>query len=130
MPRFNSLEPRLHVADFDTSLGFYRDVLGFAVLATFPDDGPSFALLSRDGVGLQIGGPDSTKAAQERPTVTLYFDIRDAQALHDELKGKVTVEWGPEVYYYHRREFAFRDPDGHLIIVSEETDDAVTSPED
>ena len=130
MPRFNSLEPRLHVADFGRSVAFYRDVLGFEVLATFPEDAPSFALLSRDGVGLQIGGPDSSRAPRDRPTVTLYFDIRDAQSLHDELKGKVNVEWGPEVYYYHRREFAFRDPDGHLIIVSEETDDAVTSPRD
>ena len=61
--------------------------------------------------------------------MTPYFDIRDAQALHDGLKGKVKVEWGPEVYFYHRREFAFRDPDGHLIIVSEETDDPVTAAE-
>jgi lactoylglutathione lyase len=127
MPRFNSLEPRLHITDFDRSLAFYRDVLGFEVLATFPEPAPSFALLARDGVGLQIGGPDSTKAAHEPPTVTLYFDIRDVQAMHDELKEKVKVEWGPEVYGYHRREFAFRDPDGHLIIVSEETDDPVTS---
>jgi len=46
------------------------------------------------------------------------------------LKGRVTVEWGPEVYFYQRREFAFRDPDGHLIIISEETDDPVTAAED
>ena len=39
----------------------------------------------------------------------------------------MTIEWGPEVYAYHRREFAFRDPDGHLVIVSEETDDPVTA---
>jgi catechol 2,3-dioxygenase-like lactoylglutathione lyase family enzyme len=27
--RFNSLEPRLHLADFQRSIAFYRDVLGF-----------------------------------------------------------------------------------------------------
>ena len=35
-------------------------------------------------------------------------------------------EWGPEVYFYHRREFAFRDPDGHWVILSEVTDDPPT----
>jgi hypothetical protein len=42
----------------------------------------------------------------------------------------VTIEWGPEVYFYHRREFAFHDPDGHLIVISEETDDPVTAIDD
>ena len=58
------------------------------------------------------------------------FDVSDAAGLHEALKGKVTIEWGPEVYFYHRREFAFHDPDGHLIIISEETDDPVTCVED
>jgi lactoylglutathione lyase len=127
MPRLHSLEPRLHVADFDRSLAFYRDVLGFDVLSEFTDDGPPFALLARDGVGLQIGGPQARKSPDAAPTVTLYFDVSDALALHARLKDSVAIEWGPEVYFYHRREFAFRDPDGHLIIVSEETDDPVSS---
>jgi catechol 2,3-dioxygenase-like lactoylglutathione lyase family enzyme len=128
--RFNSLEPRLHTADFKKSVAFYRDVLGFEVLSTFPEDTPSFALLARDGVGLQIGGIDTTKAAASPPTVTLYFDVRDALALHKALKDKVTIEWGPEVFFYHRREFALRDPDGHLVIISEETEDPVTCVEE
>jgi catechol 2,3-dioxygenase-like lactoylglutathione lyase family enzyme len=130
MPRFNSLEPRLHIADFNRSIAFYRDVLGFVVESTFPEDDPSFALLARDGVGLQIGGVDAQKSPDTPPTCTLYFDVSDALAVHQELKDKVKIEWGPEVYFYHRREFAFHDPDGHLIIISEETDDPVTSDED
>ena len=129
MARFNSLEPRLHIADFERSLAFYRDVLGFEVLTLFPEQDPSFALLSRDGVGLQIGGIDGQKTAETPPTCTLYFDVRDALGVHAQLKDRVKIEWGPEVYFYHRREFAFHDPDGHLIIISEETDDAVTCDE-
>lgn len=130
MARFHSLEPRLHVADFNRSVAFYRDVLGFEVLSTFPEGTPSFALLARDGVGLQIGGIDTAKAPSSPPTVTLYFDVRDALVLHARLKDTVAIEWGPDVFFYHRREFAFRDPDGHLIIISEETDDPVTSVEE
>jgi catechol 2,3-dioxygenase-like lactoylglutathione lyase family enzyme len=127
MPRLHSLEPRLHIADFQRSVAFYRDVLGFEVMATFPEDSPSFALLSRDGVGIQIGGIDADKDPGAAPTVTLYFDVSDVVGLFEELKEKVAIEWGPEVFFYHRREFAFRDPDGHLVIVSEETEDPVTA---
>ena len=130
VPRFNSLEPRLHIAEFNRSVAFYRDVLGFEVLSTFPEENPSFALLARDGVGLQIGGIDTTKSPVNPPTVTLYFDVGDAMELFEELKGKVAIEWGPEVFFYQRREFAFRDPDRHLVIISEETDDPVTALED
>ena len=70
MPRFNPLEPRLHIADFQRSVRFYRDVLGFAVLAQFPEDEPSFALLARDGVGPYIGGPEAAKDERSPATVT------------------------------------------------------------
>jgi uncharacterized glyoxalase superfamily protein PhnB len=86
--------------------------------------------MSRNGVGLQIGGIDANKSDDDRPTVTLYLDVDDARALHEELQRKVAIEWGPEVYFYQRREFAFRDPDGHLIIVSEATDDPPDFVED
>ena len=38
-------------------------------------------------------------------------------------------EWGSEVYFHVRREFAFRDPDGYLIICTNNklTDDPPTS---
>ena len=127
--RFNHLEPRLHTADFRRSVAFYRDVLGFTIEATFPDESPSFAILSRDGVGMQIGGIDAGKSESDRPTCTLYFDVTDVLALHAALAKTVKIEWGPEVFFYHRRECAFRDPDGHLIILSEETDDPVTFTE-
>jgi len=130
MPRLLSISPRLHIADFSRSVAFYRDVLGFTVDATFPEDAPQFALLSRDGIGIQIGGPEATKTVGAPPSVTLYLDVDDARARHGALQDRVAIEWGPEVFFYQRREFAFRDPDGHLIIVSEETDDPPTRVED
>ena len=129
MPLFHSLEPRLHIADYRRSVAFYRDVLGFEVKLEFPEENPVFAMLERDGTAIQIGGPQGTKSHANPPTCTFYFDVEDALALYDEVKAKVAIEWGPEVFFYHRREFAFRDPDGHLIIISEETDDPVTDVE-
>src|SRR4051812_16627571 len=128
--KYLALSPRLHIADFARSVAFYRDVLGFAVDSVFPEEQPQFALLSRDRVAIQIGGPAAKKTDAERPTVTLYCEVEDARAAHAALKDRVKVEWGPQVFFYQRREFAFRDPDGHLIIVSEETDDPPTVSED
>jgi uncharacterized glyoxalase superfamily protein PhnB len=76
-----------------------------------------------------LGASTPTRRPDAPPTCTLYFDADDALGMFEQLKSKVTIEWGPEVYFYHRREFAFRDPDGHLVIISEETDDPVTSDE-
>ncbi len=129
MPTYRTLEPRLHVADFAASLAFYRDVLGFTVETVFPPQAPSFAILTRDRVALQLGGPGGGKDPAMAASCTLYFDVRDVQGEHARLKGLVPIEWGPEVYFYRRREFAVRDPDGHLVVLSEPTDDPVTCRE-
>ena len=94
--RFNHLEPRLHTADFRRSVAFYRDVLGFTIEATFPDESPSFAILSRDGVGMQIGGIDAGKSESDRPTCTLYFDVADVLALHAALAKTVRSSGAPK----------------------------------
>ena len=122
MPTIKAIETRLSVTDVKRSAAFYSDVLGLDVGTLWPDDSPQFAILNRDGLRLQLGVSDG-------PTIgacTLCFDVTDAAALHSEIKKKVSIDWGPEVYFYRRREFAFRDPDGHTVIVSEATSDPVT----
>jgi catechol 2,3-dioxygenase-like lactoylglutathione lyase family enzyme len=118
-----AIEARLSVADVQRSAAFYADILGFSVSTLWPDDSPQFAILLRDGLRLQLA------AGGSQPGCTLCFDVSGAADLHSSIKHKIDVEWGPEVYFYHRREFGFRDPDGHLIIVSEATNDPVTDPD-
>src|SRR5678815_3482269 len=50
MPRTKAVEPRLPVSDVGKSITFYCQQLGFTPGAAFPEDSPSFALLSRDQV--------------------------------------------------------------------------------
>jgi catechol 2,3-dioxygenase-like lactoylglutathione lyase family enzyme len=126
MSTIKAIETRLAVTDVRRSAAFYSDVLEFNVGTLWPDDMPQFAILNRDGLRLQLGVSDSLPVG----TSTLCFDVTDATALHSKIKKKVNIEWGPEVYFYHRREFAFRDPDGHTIIVSEGTSDPVTCSEE
>jgi catechol 2,3-dioxygenase-like lactoylglutathione lyase family enzyme len=126
MPSVKAIEARLPVTDVKRSASFYAHVLGLNVGTLWPDDQPEFAILSRDGLRLQLGITEKSHVG----SCTLCFDVSDAAAFHASIKDKVEIDWGPEVYFYHRREFAFRDPDGHTIIVSEVTSDPVTCSEE
>lgn len=118
--RFHAIEPRLPVRDFRTSLDFYVDVLGFEQQG---GEEPDFALLRKDRIGLQI-----VRAGKHHPfgAMTVWIDCDSVLGIHEALRSRCVVEWGPEVYWYGRREFAVLDPDGHRIIFSETTDDAPT----
>jgi hypothetical protein len=121
----NAIEARLPVADVRASAMFYSDLLGLDIGTLWPEESPEFAILSRDGLRLQLALSEASKIG----SCTLCFDVSDALSLHSKIKEKVKIEWGPEVYFYHRREFAFQDPSGHTVIVSEVTNDPVTSAE-
>jgi uncharacterized glyoxalase superfamily protein PhnB len=122
--RFRALEARLHVHDLARALQFYVGVLGFRVTSVFPDTvAPIFAMLARDHVYLQLGGAGGTRAVETPSTCTLWLDVTDAQGLWEQLRTMTTIEWGPQVFFYGRREFAVRDPDGNLLVFSEETSD-------
>lgn len=124
--RLINIVPRLPVRDLLATLAFYRDLLEFDVDTAWPDDEPSFAVMSRDGITIQFYVPD-TRSHGEPGNATINLEVDDARALHRALADRVRIEWGPEVYWYGRREFAFRDPDGCLVIVTEQTDDPPTS---
>jgi catechol 2,3-dioxygenase-like lactoylglutathione lyase family enzyme len=123
--RFLKVMPRLPVTDLQQAIAFYKESLGFSVGSLWPEDAPRFALLDRDGVCIQFYVADASKG-EPVGHGTLSFDVDDARVVHRALEGRATVEWGPEVYWYGRREFAIRDPNGYLIIISEETADPPT----
>jgi catechol 2,3-dioxygenase-like lactoylglutathione lyase family enzyme len=121
--------PRLPVQNLRETIAFYANSLGFSLAKTWPDESPTFAMLERDDVGLQF----HLLEGEQNGTVgnaTLSIDVRDALAVFDSLGERVPIEWGPEVYWYGRREFAIRDPNGYLIIISQVTDDAPTCKEE
>src|SRR5579859_2588699 len=51
--KFADVTPNLVVASVERSLAFYRDLLGFSLLTTVPENGPfAFAWMQRDGVNV------------------------------------------------------------------------------
>jgi catechol 2,3-dioxygenase-like lactoylglutathione lyase family enzyme len=127
--RLTGVTPRLPVADLARTVAFYTRVLGFQISVLWPDDQPTFAILDRDAVSLGFFTPDAHRGQVTIGTADLYLGTEDVLALHAAIKDVAKVEWGPEVYFYGRREFAVRDPDGYLLIFTEPTDEPATCAE-
>jgi len=123
---FQAVIPRLPVTDLGRTAAFYSQVLGFQISILYPENAPTFCVLDRDSISLGFFTADQTRPDLVIGTVELYLAVNDVQALFVEIRDQVFIEWGPEVYFYGRREFAIRDPDGYLLIFTEPTDDLPT----
>ena len=122
-----SLTPNLIVSNVERSIAFYRDVLGFTLVTTVPDASPFvFAIVQCGPVQIFLNAPEPAiaeyPAFKDRPiggTLTLFIDVQNIKASHDELKGKVKIVMPLEHKWYGVTEFAFEDPDGYLITFAE-----------
>jgi len=123
---FQGVIPRLPVTDLGRTIAFYSNLLSFQISVLFPEDAPIFCVLDRDSIslGFFIAGP--TRPEVVIGNTELYLAVEDVRALYVEIRDEVFIEWGPEVFFYGRREFAIRDPDGYLLIFTEPTDDLPT----
>jgi catechol 2,3-dioxygenase-like lactoylglutathione lyase family enzyme len=117
----------LVVSDYARSLAFYRDVLGATVVREFSG---TLCFLSFGGGQILLtvpGGP-----TKDKPTVTfappadadsvsseLAIRVPDCSAAYEVLRSRGAqfltppVDWGYEVRAF------FRDPDGHLLELSQ-----------
>lgn len=103
-------------ADFDRSLKFYRDTLGWEVTRSWDDNGRvRGAVLSGGGVEVVLAAdPDFAKG---RPV--LHLDIHDIDARFKSLPRGTDVVTPPEETHWGTRWFVVRDPDGNLIAFEE-----------
>ena len=117
----------LVVSDMEQSRHFYRDVLGATLYREY---GGTSCVLSFSGSWLLLvtgGGP-----TKDKPTVTfapptnpdivtheLTIRVPDCQAAYETLRSRGAVfltppvDWGGEIRCF------FRDPDGHLLEISQ-----------
>ena len=113
----------LKVAYLERALRFYRDVLGFSVVATVPEASPYvFAIVQSGPVRVFLNAPEPAiaeyPAFKGRPiggTLTLFIHVDDVHAAHESLKDRVQIVMPLEAKWYGVTEFAFVDPDGYVI---------------
>ena len=127
MTTFTSVTPNLLVRDIDRSTAFYRDVLGFSIKQTVPDQAPFvFVWLERDGIPVFLNDPRAAEkdlpGAATRPsggTATLFFVMTEVDAFHEKVASHAKVVMALKTQFYGMREFAVEDPDGHILTFAE-----------
>ena len=117
----------LVVSDYARSLAFYRDVLGATIVREISD---VLCLLNFGGAEIMLtvgGGPTKDKPTvtfasptnADRVTSELVIRVPDCQAAYEALRSRGAefltppVDWGYEVRAF------LRDPDGHLLEISQ-----------
>jgi len=108
------------VSSIESTLPFYRDVLGLPLLFEAP---PGLAFLDAGGVRLMLSTPQGSGSAGANSI--LYFRVRDVAAVHAALLGRgARDEREPGLAVRmpdHELWLGFvRDPDGNLVGLMEE----------
>jgi len=140
MPAFPSdatdLTRLLVVSDIGRSVAWYRDVLGAELVG---DYGGTSAVFRFVGCWLLLvtgGAPTADKptvtmappADPDRASAELIVAVPDCRAAHAELVRRGAVFLADPVEYPWEIRGFFRDPDGHLLEISQRKRDAAPPP--
>ena len=124
--------PLLNVADIETSLGFWRDLLGFEEITRFESEGRlAFANLRSGEIQLMLnargGDPDPRRARPHYTEAVIYFGVNSVHDFARDLRAKGFDAPDPEAQDYGVDEIVLRDPDGYEIAFTSPTDFARSS---
>ena len=119
----------LYVSDLERSVRFYTEVLGFNLLARVPEEGEPlvWAMLQCDEVTMML--QDRKSFEEDLPNVAkgsiggslvFYIDVAGINEVYEQLKGRVEIAVDLRDTWYGRREFAFRDLDGYVLVYAED----------
>jgi glyoxylase I family protein len=114
--------PLLQVFDMPTALRFYRDVLGFELVAqSGPGENFGWGLLRRRGAELMLNTaydegerpaePDPARVAAHGDTIN-YFACEDLDEIYRHLCVNGIKANEPTVAWYGMRQLSVTDPDG------------------
>ncbi|HEX4780483.1 MAG TPA: VOC family protein [Usitatibacter sp.] len=104
--------------DYERSLAFYRDTLGWSVTQTWGDEkGGRGAILSGGGMKVVIAERREGMEGEARPDV--HLDIHDIDARFKAMPKGDHVVREPEDTHWGTRWFVVRDPDGNVIAFEE-----------
>jgi catechol 2,3-dioxygenase-like lactoylglutathione lyase family enzyme len=125
--RVDGMTPLIEVFDMPTSLAFYRDVLGFELVASAPPgsgDDFDWGLLRLGETELMLNTayekpdrparPDGGRVRAHADTA-LFFACPDLDAAYDHLRGRDVPVEPPTTTSYGMRQLHMRDPDGYAI---------------
>lgn len=117
------LTPNLMVDNVQETLRFYREVLGFSVVMTVPDEGaPVWAMVACGEVRLMF--QDRASIVAEYPkldrstlggALTFYIKVDDVTELYARVKDRATILRPLHRTFYDADEFALEDCNGFIL---------------
>ena len=121
----HGMSPLLQVFDMPTSIRYYRDTLGFAVIATSgPGDDYYWAMLRLGTATLMLNtaydtdqrpsNPDASRVAAHADTC-LYFGCENADEVYAHLQAQGCTADQPITSHYGMRQVYTKDPDGFVL---------------
>ena len=123
MPSVRRITPLLLANDLEETIEFYRTVLGFELLGTYPESEPTFCQLGSQDAHLMF---DTAAAGthDRKPNCTgqLYMYPEDIDVAWAELKDRVELVSELQVHPWGMQSFRFKDPNGYEIIFGLSTD--------
>jgi PhnB protein len=125
--QIKKLTPNLIVNKVETSLKFYREILGLETAITVPEQSP-YVFGSVSNGSVEIFFNDQKTVAAEYPrlasnigaSLTLYLEVDNLQAVLDRVqKAGAKISMPVADQFYGMKEFAFEDPDGYTITIAQ-----------
>ena len=123
------LIPNMMVENVAETVAFYRDVLGFTLIMSVPENNPvDWALMQRGEVEVMFQARASL--TEEVPlfegmplggALTFYIDMQGVEALYEQIRTQVQVVQDLHSTFYGKREFAITDCNGFILTFAEGT---------
>ena len=128
---YTNMTTNLMVESVDKSVIFYRDILGFSVVASVPGKSGEmqFAILSKDKLSLMLQERSNLieeypilNTPKVQPSASLYIMVDNFESLYQELKNKLEILCDIHTTFYGAKEFAVADNDGYVLTFTEHKD--------
>jgi catechol 2,3-dioxygenase-like lactoylglutathione lyase family enzyme len=123
--QIEGMTPLIQVFNMPLALAFYRDTLGFAVMADSGNgDRSSWVWLRLNDVDLMLNdqyepGREPVQPPAERTRwhkdICFFFGCADPDAAYEALRGKGVQLEPPKIASYGMKQLYFRDPDGYAL---------------
>ena len=124
------LTPNLMVENVNETVDFYRDVLGFELAMSIPEEGElNWAMMSCGGVELMFQSRASV--AEEFPpfgeleiggSLGFYIEVAGIDELYAGLAERAEIVTEPHTTFYGMREFTIRDNNGYILTFAEQVE--------
>lgn len=121
------ITPNLMVDDVESSVGFYKGVLGFDMVTAFPDTGKmDFAIVSRDNLDIMFQRRanliEEISQFQNTPiggSFTLHLDVKDILMIYEKAVMNARIVQELHQTAYGTKEFSMKDNSGYILTFSE-----------